>query len=50
LTTEYLRLAATFGYGAADLARFASAAVRHSFLPEDDRRVLEASIASQPLP
>lgn len=45
LTGEYLRLAQAFGYGPAELARFALAAVRHSFLPDPERRALEDSAA-----
>jgi adenosine deaminase len=45
LTGEYLRLAQTFGYGPDELAGFAAAAVRHSFLPDPEREALEASVA-----
>jgi adenosine deaminase len=37
LVDEYLRLAETFGYGAADLADLASSSFRHSFLPPPER-------------
>lgn len=42
LSGEYSALAATFGYGADELAGLSLAALRQSFLPEDDRRALEA--------
>jgi adenosine deaminase len=41
LTTEYLRLAETFGYSAEDLAGLALAAVRHSFAPPEEKRAME---------
>ena len=37
LEDEYLRLAAAFGYGPADLAALAGASFRHSFLPAPER-------------
>ncbi|HVT17097.1 MAG TPA: adenosine deaminase [Thermoanaerobaculia bacterium] len=42
LTSEYLRLARAFGYGAAELAGLALAGLRQSFLPEPERDALEA--------
>jgi aminodeoxyfutalosine deaminase len=47
LTREYLRLAETFGYDAADLAGFSLAALRHAFLPEERRTALEADFRRQ---
>jgi adenosine deaminase len=41
LTGEYAALAATFGYGADELAGLSLAAVRHAFLADDERRALE---------
>lgn len=41
LTAEYQALADTFGYGADELAGFALAAVRQSFLPAEERAALE---------
>ena len=41
LSSEYLKLAATFGYTAEDLAGFALAAVRQSFLPPAEKSDLE---------
>ena len=49
LPTEYLRLAETFGYSASDLAGLALAAVRHSFLPTDDKQQLESSFRAEML-
>ena len=40
LSKEYLNLAATFGYSPEELAGFALAAARHSFLPEAEKRAL----------
>jgi aminodeoxyfutalosine deaminase len=47
LTREYLRLAETFGYDAADLAGFSLAALRHAFLPAERRTALEADFRRQ---
>jgi aminodeoxyfutalosine deaminase len=41
LTGEYLALHRTFGYGPAELAGFSLAALRHSFLPAEEKAVLE---------
>ncbi len=41
LTDEYRRLAAAFGYGAGELAGFSLAALRHAFLPEEEKQALE---------
>ncbi|HYN22639.1 MAG TPA: adenosine deaminase [Thermoanaerobaculia bacterium] len=41
LTGEYLALHRTFGYGPAELAGFSLAALRHSFLPPEEKAVLE---------
>ena len=41
LSNEFLRLAATFDYSAEVLAGLSLAAVRHSFLPEGEKRALE---------
>ena len=40
LCEEYLRVAAEFGYGRADLHALAGAAVEHSFLPEPEKEAL----------
>jgi aminodeoxyfutalosine deaminase len=42
LCDEYLRLAATFGYGPRELAGFALAGLAHSFLPAAEKAALEA--------
>jgi adenosine deaminase len=47
LTREYLRLAETFGYDAADLAGFSLAALSHAFLPAERRTALEAELRRQ---
>jgi aminodeoxyfutalosine deaminase len=47
LTLEYLRLHQTFGYSPAELAGFSLAALRQSFLPEDERATLEESFRQQ---
>jgi len=47
LTREYLRLAETFGYDAADLAGFSLAALSHAFLPAERRTALEAEFRRQ---
>ena len=47
LTLEYLRLHQTFGYSPAELAGFSLAALRQSFLPEDERTALEESFRQQ---
>jgi adenosine deaminase len=44
LTTEYERLGETFGYDAHTLAGFAVAALRASFLPEQEKRDREAAM------
>jgi len=41
LTGEYLALAGAFGYGPAELAGLAIAAVRHAFLPVEEAAALE---------
>lgn len=43
LTGEYRKLARTFGYGAEEMAGFALAGLRHSFLPEAGKRRQEES-------
>ncbi|HEX7183504.1 MAG TPA: adenosine deaminase [Thermoanaerobaculia bacterium] len=47
LTREYLRLHQAFGYSAAELAGLSLAALRHSFLPEDERASLEERFREQ---
>ena len=47
LTEEYRRLAETFGYGAAELAALSWAALRHAFLTEEERSVMEADFRCQ---
>lgn len=47
LTREYLRLHQTFGYSAAELAGLSLAALHRSFLPEDERAVLEERFREQ---
>ncbi len=47
LSTEFLNLAATFDYSADDLAGLALAAVRHAFLPEEEKRALEARFRAE---
>jgi aminodeoxyfutalosine deaminase len=47
LTTEYERLAATFGYDAAMLAGFAIGALRCSFLPAQEKRTREAGMREE---
>jgi adenosine deaminase len=44
LSKEYLNLARTFGYSPEELAGFALAAARHSFLPEAEKRALVESM------
>lgn len=47
LTAEYQALADTFGYGADELAGLALAAVRQSFLPDDEKVRLAADFRRQ---
>lgn len=47
LSTEFLNLAATFDYSADDLAGLALGAVRHAFLPEEEKRALEARFRAE---
>jgi adenosine deaminase len=47
LTREYLRLHETFGYSAEELAGFALAALRCSFLPEAEKGLREADFRRQ---
>ena len=47
LTGEYQALADTFGYGASELAGFALAAVRQSFLPAAEKERLEEDFRRQ---
>lgn len=47
LTREYLRLHQTFGYSAAELAGLSLAAMRQSFLPDDERAALELRFREQ---
>ncbi|HXU44267.1 MAG TPA: adenosine deaminase [Thermoanaerobaculia bacterium] len=47
LTTEYLRLAQTFGYGAADLAGLSLAALRAAFLPVERKAEMEREFRRQ---
>ena len=46
LVDEYQSVAEHFGYGRRDLHALASAAVEHSFLPEDEKRALMRAQAS----
>ncbi|MGH9360543.1 MAG: adenosine deaminase, partial [Thermoanaerobaculia bacterium] len=47
LTDEYRRLAAAFGYGPAELAGFSLTALRHSFLPAEEKAMLEQEFRRQ---
>lgn len=47
LTDEYRRLHEAFGYTPAELAGFSLAALRHSFLPDDEKAVLEEEFRRQ---
>ena len=47
LTDEYRRLQQAFGYGPADLAGFSLTALRHSFLPDDEKAALEEEFLRQ---
>jgi adenosine deaminase len=47
LTREYLRLHQTFGYSAAELAGLSLSALRQSFLPDDERAVIERRFREQ---
>jgi adenosine deaminase len=47
LSTEFLNLAAAYGYSADDLAGLALGAVRHTFLPATEREALEARFRAE---
>jgi adenosine deaminase len=47
LTREYLRLHQTFGYSAAELAGLSLSALRQSFLPDEERAVIERRFREQ---
>lgn len=47
LTREYLALHRTFGYGADELAGFALAGLRQSFLPDEEKAALERLFQEQ---
>ncbi len=47
LSDEYRRLAATFGYSAGELAGLSLTALRHAFLPEEEKAQLAAEFRRQ---
>jgi adenosine deaminase len=47
LTDEYLAIAHTFGYGAADMERFVMNALRVTLLPDDVKATMEAEFTNE---